>query len=230
MNQNTSVVPVKPDPYIENWRTVLGTASNHLKFVRILNGVGTVTNGSVLLRAPIAVEDGFYKLVGAGACRMLPVVDIQSSILESTSEQSRWYSPKYYPDIDQFNPRLESAPILSYILKEDVFAMMNLCQDVLQDRAQGDKYLIALCDKYMTSMETPLHEKYTMDFNFSIPDGEILIVEGHALKMALTECSKYHSVAVRVRKTKYSTTLVLGDSWRACALVSCSVRRRVDGI
>ena len=224
MHQSTSLVPVKPDPYIENWRNVLGTAAYHLKFVRISNGVGTVTNGTVLLRAPITIEDGFYKLVGAEACRMLPVIDIQNSILEA-AEEIRWNGSKYYPDIDQFNPRLETLPILSYLLRDDVLSMMNLCQDVLQDSTQSDRALLLMSANGITSSTYPNDRNYTIQFNFSIPDGEVLILQGQALKIALTECSKYDSVPIRVKKTKYAASLILGDSWRSCALVTCSVRR-----
>ena len=225
MNQSTSLAPIKPDPYIENWRAVLGTASNHLKFVRILGGVGTVTNGSVLLRAPIAVGDGFYKLVGSGACRMLPVTDIQGSIFDSVSDKSRWSRPKYYPDVEQFNPRMEEVPVLSYILKEDIFAMMNLCQDILQDRSHGDRYLVVIGDRYIASAGDLGAAAHRIDFNFSIPDGEELILESQALKIALTECSKYDSVAVRLKKTRYSVVLILGDGWRTCAMVTCAVKK-----
>ena len=225
---NTSLVPVKPDPFIENWRTVLGTAPNHLKFVRILGGVGTVTNGSVLLRSAVPVEDGFYKLLGAGNCRMLPVKDPQEAILGTSSDMYGWNAsePKFFPDIEQFNPHLEELPAISYIIKDDVIAMMHLCQDIASDAHDLERKMICIGDRYMTSFSKPMHSELTLSYNFSVPDGEELVLNAQELRMALTEGVRYDSIAVRLKRTRVSSVLILGDCWKACSMVTCAQRRR----
>ncbi len=226
MESAANIIPIQDRAYLrENWKRVLAESQNEsYRYVRILKGVATITNGEVLLRCPVALPDGFY-VIGAGN--------------ELKSIEHFGLNPKQaYPDVDCCCPKFEhmvrSQEVPSHVISQ-------LCvwleyarreQSMIVVNRNGfamNSFAAALPDQYpdIAQAHPEMLEKVTFDFRrhlgFQLPiAGEGVVFSAQNLKLAFMELSRYPSCFISRDEgelAKGGAPLFLGYDWGRCALV-----------
>jgi len=209
------------NPFLENWKRVLGTAPSPLKSIRVLSGVATILNGKVLLRCPVGDDtpDGFYKMAGTEN-RLIPVTDWEDHRMWETSSYWNMRSSelyRFFPDVEQFNPRFEGLVPFCCLDKSTMRGMISICEHVR--RYDGT---VLMGDQFITMRQKP-KEDITLVHNFSIPNGDEYCIGPEELKLALIEMMRYDQVYLSRKQSDRDQPLVLGLNWGQCALVKVSV-------
>jgi hypothetical protein len=171
----------------------------HLKAVRVLNGIANITNMSILIRRNIggAIPDGFYN-VGLGGA-LSPVHFIQNH--------------KGYPDLEPFNPGAKATPLC--VLKHEF--ILHLLGTVQQIRDLDGTVVI-----YKNVLYMKQDNKIGIEFEFNMP--EPMCLSPYYLEAVLTEMLQYPEVQMlRVLDKvdgEIETPVLIGVSWDCCGLIS----------
>lgn len=171
----------------------------HLKAVRVLNGIANITNMSILIRRNIggAIPDGFYN-VGLGGV-LSPVHFIQNH--------------RGYPDLEPFNPGAKATP-LCVLKNEFILHLLSLVQEI---RDLDGTVVIEKSSIYMQQ-----NKHIGMAYEFNMP--EPMHISPYYLEAVLTEMLQYSEVQMlRVLEKKdgdLETPVLIGVSWDCCGLIS----------
>lgn len=220
MQQETSGLPaitvqagdtfaLKGQPYEFNvWRKVVGLADSDdllnakIRYVRIFQGTATIAAQHVLLRTPINLPDGFYRIVGENH---LVFCDTCEEDIKSWNVQKMTASEKI--------PREHIHRLLlwvSWCLDLDRTKPMTIC-------IERKGFWLANNPKappYRIPSSRPGHA-----VDLPIPEDPIFVDAFH-LELALLEITRYDTVVIAYEKNPDQLTpLFLGRNWNQCSLV-----------
>jgi len=191
---------------VNNWNVVLAdpTANAHLRVIHVSNGVGSVTNGKVMLRCPVNAPNGFY---------------LYNERLELISQDP--YLWRKYPEPMGWWQRFEINAQGPYLNRELIAGLISWLEHARQLKVNVvvDKYGILPVARhgYNANADTRPH----FPFGFELPLGnQEVMLDPRMLKLALVEMMRYDYCHM-LHNVRYDceTPLVLGHSWDRCALV-----------
>lgn len=200
-----SVVPIREPNFLrENWKAVLGASPREdNRYVRVVGGVANVTNGSILLRSPVAhVPDGFY------------VLSQGNDLVPAPSGSSpRWLG---YPDVETCRPRFEKVQPSPLISKEIVRELLDFAE--VARRAGGRYHSRVVMDKggFFTSD--------SLSFNMPFPilnSGEEVLMDPLSLRMVLTDMLRYEGIHIarEDQGAVRNAPVIFGLDWGHCGLI-----------
>jgi hypothetical protein len=199
MNEPAKVVPLlKPAPaqniFLENWKMVLALTTNpNLKFIRVLNEVASVTNKQILLRSPLALQNGAY-------------------LLNERNEFVLFRVPAYtsYPDLELLKPRFENM-IGCEITRPVIESIIPFLSEV--QKYDGD----------VTLDREGFFMKQNPSYYFKFPLHSIKTPRSYNpnyLKIALKEMLRYDCIYVSREEVTEDSPLIIGLGWNSCALIA----------
>jgi len=212
--------PLNDAPYlIENWKVILAEQGNRLSrkavLIRVRNQVANVSiTGSLLIRTPLAIPDGFYKLT--------PFNELV---------RSRPLDWEHYLDPDTMMPDFAGLAVSEPIPRQAIAELRNYVQ-AMRDAEYGGyrSSTIAIDDRAFCAKSNPSaffqipSSKQGMVVGLPIAtdnDGPILVPSSY-LQLALTDAMRYDQVyiACENRPGQVNPIFFFGrESWDACAMV-----------
>ena len=202
MNQPAAMV-MEPPFLRENWKKVLASATKEsYRYVRVLNGVASVTNGHVLLRSPLQMADGFYH------------ISTQNELFPATP-----FGYLSYPDFEQVRPPFaKMTPFCEIRCNAPVNSTLTLI-DAMSALCQTAKRVLAniVIDKQGMFWQQNTNE--FLSFPFNTPS-EVVLNAG-SLALVLDDLRRYDVVYLsREDRSDFSEMpLVFGLDWARCALI-----------
>lgn len=196
----------EPLYFRQNWMRLLASdCKPHLAFVRVWDGVGSITNGRVLLRTEINVPNGFYQ------------VAVNGDLIVAGGHKG---IENPYPDVESIAPPFTSLKPFCQMNRDTVGLLMNFAEEarrrdhtVVFDRAE------AYSVQWGRKTKQP-EESLVFPYPFGIP-GEEVFINALYLKLALIEMLRYDWVCIakEPRTLRDETPLVIGRNWKQCALI-----------
>jgi len=173
--------PQPGDFLVNNWRRLLAKAHQELRWVRILNGVGTICTREVILRFSLPrCLDGFYCLTSEGD--LLP---------------TRGPGVLGFPDLETVRPNKEELLVSRDIKRAEVHRLLMFTQEVLKlDRLNHGKGDVKFDVEGAYARYNHQHV-FEFDYPIHLPfTGEGVSVSAEALAIALTECLRYEHINI----------------------------------
>lgn len=208
MEQPLRVVPPQEPTHLrENWKLIIGhrECPSRMRAVRVQGGVANVTNGSVLLRTPMPLHDGFY------------LFNERNELIRQ-EEVHPWYG---YPDplsCHQPFSKMTPSPKIDKPLVQQFIQYLEMIRQ-RKVNVVMDKYgVIPVARRGISGSQEELTK---FGFGFELPlAGEELVLDPYNLKLALIEMLRYdHCYLSRFHRPDYESPLVLGHDWEHCAVV-----------
>ena len=197
--------PQPGDFLVNNWRRLLAKAPQELRWVRILNGVGSICTKEVILRFKTpGCLDGFYCLSSEGD--LLP---------------TRGPRVLGFPDLDAVRPIKSELQVSRQIERQEVHGLLMFTQDVIKsDRMNYGKGDIILDFEGAYARHNKGH---TFPFYYppNLPfTGDGISVSAEALSIALTECLRYEHINIAHEADPDKNNLaIFGMDWDNSASV-----------
>jgi hypothetical protein len=212
--------PLNDAPYlIENWKVILAEQSRRLSrnsvLIRVKDQVANVSvTGSLLIRTPLDIPDGFYKLT--------PFNELV---------RSRPLDWEHYLDPDAMMPAFAGLTVSEAIPRQSIAELRNYVQAVRDGEYGGYQHsVIAIDDKAFCAKNNPAAffqiPASTQGMMVRLPitavyDGPVLVKSSY-LQLALTDAMRYDQVyiACENRPGQINPIFFFGKkSWDACAMV-----------
>lgn len=203
----------QPDFLTNNWKMLqanseyYGSSSN--RFVKVKGGVISITNGSIVVRCPVGLPDGFY------------VISEDNEFVGGDPRQDYpWYS---FPDCDAIMPNFKTLDYTPPLPKKaqgevDILTIVEYCNFVRKS-STGSRSRVAIEGDTLIAID--VRESWlTLPFIIPVNTGS-LVFEAYDLKLVFTEMLRYD--AVHIGFDNYlpnNKTLVVGRDWGHCALLT----------
>lgn len=205
-------------PYlIENWKVVLALQATKLSrstmLIRVKDQVANVSlTGALLIRTPLPIPDGFYKLT--------PFNELVRS------RPADW---EHYLDPDAMMPDFSRFTVSESVPRKSVAELKNYLQAMrdMENTSRGRCTIaiddVAFCSKSHPSafFQIPSSKGGVMGLPISSQEGQILVKAQH-LQLALIDMLRYDAVniACENRPGHDNPIFFFGKkSWDACAMV-----------
>lgn len=212
------IFKVEQPPFLlNNWRLVQGQSSdNYAKYVVCRSGVISITSGSCLIRYDAGVPDGYY------------VIDNDGRFV-GVNPQAEYAYTITIPDIEMAKPITENLLRVGPFSREEVSVFIEYLNYIRQsNNLVGDSV-----DVIMHGSSAVKSNRYAYmeaeagmpEFTFSVqlPMSRPRTFEALALKSVFTEMLRYDSVYMFYdNSVDRRMPLVVGHTWKNCALVMCS--------
>jgi hypothetical protein len=202
MQPTMALAPAAPAPdpayIIENRKRLLALDCREaLRYVRVLSGVASITNGLVLLRAPLDIPNGLYTYTDSNQLR---------------PERAGWMS---YPDIEVMAPPFaRMQPYCEILNTPEMPTLGSMIPWVERARELNGTIVFAKDGAYFQQ-----HPDFCFNFPFNVRDE--IVVSAHYLRLVLGEMLRYDRIYLSREENRFDkiTPLVFGKSWAECALL-----------
>lgn len=200
--------PAQPPYLINNWRATQAQNEyqDYTKYVRVIGGVASITNGGVLIRSHVDAPDGFYVITADRGLRdVIPEFGM--------------YSSKSFPDVEAFRPPFQNMDISLPIYREEITSLLGFLNFLREGKDDVNCSSRVHMD-HRTIADTKNSDRF-YTFSCELPvkfDG--LIFDATNLKLAFTEMLRYDCIHVwRDNSPSGYPPLVIGLDWDRCVLV-----------
>lgn len=203
------VIHLPQAPYLtNNWKTIQANDEyqEYTKYVRVTGGVANITNGKLLVRYYLGVQDGFY------------VFTEGKTMVEAIPEmRMRMYGG--FPDVEAFRPDFPKLDRSNLIKMEEVSAFVGF----LNFLREGEIELETNRRVHIEGNSVVDTRDINKRFNFSceIPvNQEGMIFEVDNLRMAFIELLRYDQIQIgHDNRPEIDAPLVMGKDWGHCVLL-----------
>jgi PAS domain-containing protein len=206
----------QPAYLLNNWRILQAQSVDaYGKYVICRNGVITITSGSCLVRFDAGVPDGYY------------IIDSSGRFVGVSPQAENAYTVSI-PDVEVAKPISENLTRVGPISRNEVSVFIEFLNYTRQsDNLVGNRAYTLLSGNIAkkTEMYLSCREENTPEFAFSVPlpMREGGIYDTTILKLAFTEMLRYDEVYMFYdNTTDRRTPLIIGHTWKNCALVMSS--------
>lgn len=192
---------------INNWKMLQANADPYAvynRYVKVSEGVASITNGEVIIRCPIPLPSGFYVITEENEFVRTPPCDD--------------YSWTRFPDVDAACPALERMDWTTWIGQTDVLRIIEFTNYARKNSRSGEINVFIRGDK----MSMIGGEEQWLQLPCTIPvKPSGLVFSAYNLKLAFTEMLRYDAVQIGYDNVSmYKQPLVIGLDWGHCALCS----------
>lgn len=202
------IYPAQPPYLINNWRATQAQNEyqDFTKYVRVISGVASITNGGVLIRSHVDAPDGFY------------VITADRGLREVVPEYGM-YSSRSFPDVEAFRPPFKDMDISLPIYREETTSILGFL-NFLREGKEDVNVSSRVHMDHRTIADTKKPDRF-FTFSCELPvKFEGLIFDTTNLKLAFTEMLRYDCVHVwRDNSPSAYPPLVIGLDWDRCVLV-----------
>ena len=202
-----------------NWSRLLAGSDDRLKYIRVINGVASVFDKTVLMRHRLTPEvpDGFYFVDRKFLIPAKPKYSFGGA---------RYSWPNHeFPDVECYNPDFITLTELARIERTSIEGMLEVV-DRIKNHA-GDVCISPTGISLRQYNDRSLVFKQSFGF---APDDLEIYVNGEKFYMALTELLRYDYSYFMIRRIDESSIcLVFGHNWDNCVLVSPQGMNRTNG-
>lgn len=208
----------QPPFLLNNWRITQGQASEgYGKYAVCRGGVITILNGGCLIRYDAGVPDGYYVIDSAGK-------------FVGVNPQSEHAYTITIPDIELAKPIPENLLRTGPFSRDEVSTFIEYLNYIRQsDNLVGDSVNVLLSGwsavkvpKYYYQ-ESELVGMPEFTFSMQLPMRIGRTYDALSLKSVFTEMLRYDSIYMFYdNTTERRMPLVVGHTWKNCALVMCS--------
>ncbi len=200
----TSVVPLREPNFLrENWKAVLGSSpKEEFRCVRVIGGVATLTNGSILLRSQISLPDGFYMLSAGND--LVP--------MSGGTNGLKWLS---YPDVETCRPQFDRVQPSPLIGRDIVRELLDFSEVVRRQNSRYRSHIVMDKGGFFAADNL----SFIMPFPI-LQSGEEILLDPFYLRLVLTEMLRYEAIHIaRERDETRSPPIIFGLDWGHCALI-----------
>lgn len=209
----------QPNYLSGNWSRLLAGADDRLKYIRVMNGVATVFDKTIMLRHRLEpqVPDGFYFVDRKFLLPAKPKYSFGGSRYA--------YPNNEYPDVECYNPDFATLGELERIERGSIEGMLTVVDRI----RQCDGTVVIRHDGIYMRQYNNQEMSYRQAFGISPQEIEIY-VDAEKFYMALTELLRYDYSYFMIRRIdENSVCLVFGHNWDNCVLVSPQGMNSING-
>lgn len=214
-------------PYLtNNWKALqYSDINDYSKFIKIHDGVATITNGETLLRCQVpSVPNGFYLLDDNNI-----LVSAEDELREMTDKSSAYYtsSSKFFPDPESVRPNFNILTHTPPISRDEVRVIMDFLNHVRGTYATNDEsYSPALVciegDSISSWQDHNVWLKLSCPFPVNL-GGEVF--GANRLRHLMTDMLRYEHIFVGKDQRPVGigmdppSLLVIGLDWSKCGII-----------
>ena len=193
-------------PYlINNWKMLQANADPYIiynRYVKVADGVASITNGSVIIRSQTALPPGFY------------VITEDNEFVKTPPSED--YSWTRFPDVDAARPAFERIDYTPPMPKEEILRIIEFSNYARKNSRSGETNLYIRGD----IMSMIGDEASWLKLPYPIPVKPAgLVFSAYDLKLAFTEMLRYDAIHIGYDNiSSYKQPLVIGLDWGHCAL------------
>lgn len=215
-------------PYLtNNWKSVqVSDSYDFSQFIKIQEGVATLTNGESLLRCRVpAVPNGFYTLDDNNI-----LVDAEDELRAQVAERNLYYPSSYtrssFPDPESVRPNFKMLTHTPPIARDEVRVIMDFLNHVRASYDNDDVHSPALVCIEGATISSWKDSQVWLQLSCEIPvntGGEVF--GANRLRQLMTDMLRYERIfigkdhrPVGIDPVSYAP-LVLGVDWSSCGII-----------
>jgi len=193
-------------PYlINNWKMLQANADPYVvynRYVKVSDGVASITNGSVIIRCQVPLPEGFY------------VITEDNEFVKTPPCED--YSWTKFPDVDVARPAFDRIDYTPPFPRDEVLRIIEFANYARKNSRSGETNLFVRGD----AMSMIGDENTWLKLMHPIPVKPAgLVFSAYDLKLAFTEMLRYDAIHIGYDNVStYKLPLVIGLDWGHCAL------------
>ena len=216
-------------PYLtNNWKSIqVSDANDYSRFIKIQDGIATMTNGESLLRCRVpSIPDGFYTL-DEGNILIDAEEELRSHIAENHSSYSTPYTRASFPDPESVRPNFKELTHTPPILRDEVRVIMDFLNHVRGTYDNDDTYSPALVCIEESTISSWKDSQVWLQLSCAVPvnaGGEVF--GANRLRQLMTDMLRYDHIfigkdrrPVGINPAVSSAPLVIGIDWSSCGII-----------
>lgn len=214
-------------PYLtNNWKSLQHSELNDYgRFIKVSEGVATLTNGETLLRCPLPnIPEGFYIIDDNNI-----LIYAEDEMREMIESSSRFYShtPKFFPDPESIRPNFKVLTHTPPVARDEVRVIMDFLNHVRStydnDEENYNPALVCIEGDTISSWkDANVWLKLSCPFPVNL-NGEVF--GANRLRHLMTDMLRYDHIFVGKDQRPVGigmeppSTLVVGLDWSRCGII-----------